>query len=133
MPDKLSWWRSSRIVFVAVTVMLLLFPASARADAGIPMLPVAYPVVLLLLIPVIAIEALFLRLRLGTKWLNTGVATAAANLITMVLGYPLMWLLLFFIELQSTMLLNTTRSPLSSRCSLPHGRLLTTEIAGRFW
>jgi hypothetical protein len=41
------------------------------ADAGIPMLPLAYPVIVLFLVLVIAIESLYIRFRLGTGWRNT--------------------------------------------------------------
>jgi hypothetical protein len=79
--------------------ILLLNPTPAHADAGIPMLPFAYPVILLFLVPVIAIEALYLRLRLHTEWKNTLAATAKANLITMLLGFPLAWLVLTVLEM----------------------------------
>jgi hypothetical protein len=63
------------------------------------MLPFSYPVILLFIIPVIAIEASYLRARLGTGWRMTLKATAKANLVTMLLGYPLAWLLFLGVEL----------------------------------
>ena len=78
---------------------LLLSPISARADAGIPMIGIAYPAILFLIIPVIAVEAAYLRLRLRTGWKNTLGAVAKANAITMLLGFPLAWLILFLLEL----------------------------------
>lgn len=98
MFDKLSWWRGPSVVWVAAAAVLFLFPSEARADAGIPMLPVAYPVVLLFLLPVIAIEAIYLRSKLQTEWWNTLKATAGANAVTLVLGYPLAWALMLGIE-----------------------------------
>ena len=68
------------------------------ADAGIPMLPLAYPVIVLFLVPVIAIESVYIRLRLGTGWRNTLAATSKANLITLLLGFPLAWLLYLVFE-----------------------------------
>ena len=78
---------------------LLLFPTGARADAGIPMLPFAYPVILVFLVPVIAIEAVFLKGRLHTEWKDTISATTRANLITMLLGFPLAWLMFLVLEM----------------------------------
>jgi hypothetical protein len=49
------------------------------ADAGIPMLPLAYPVIVLFLVLVIAIESLYIRFRLGTGWRNTLAAIQNAN------------------------------------------------------
>ncbi|MGD0478984.1 MAG: hypothetical protein ABSA42_02360 [Terracidiphilus sp.] len=63
------------------------------------MLPFAYPVILVFLLPVIAIEAAYIRFRLHTAWGNTITATTKANLVTMLLGFPLAWLIFFFAEM----------------------------------
>jgi len=78
--------------------ILLLSPTAAHADAGIPMLPFAYPVIVVFLLPVIAIEAIYIRMRLRTDWKNTIGATAKANLITLLLGFPLAWLIFLIVE-----------------------------------
>lgn len=91
---------STRLAFaICLALLLLVSPATANADAGIPMLPFAYPVILLFLVPVIGIEAWYIRARLGTPWWNTLAAAAKANVITLVLGFPLMWLICFGAEL----------------------------------
>lgn len=77
---------------VAVTA-LLSFPIAAYADAGIPMLPVKYPEIMLFLVPVILIEAAYLRSELHSRWRRTLIAVSGVNLLTMALGYPLSWLL----------------------------------------
>lgn len=82
-----------------VGALLLLCPLVARADAGIPMLPIAYPVVLLFLVPVVAIEAVYLRMRLQTHWWPTIKAASVVNAVTLVLGYPLAWVVSFLVEL----------------------------------
>jgi hypothetical protein len=87
-----------RGIFI-LSVALLLCPLAARADAGIPMLPIAYPVVLWFLVPVILIEAVYLRARLGTKWWRTLKGVSVVNLFTLLLGYPLAWLISFLLEL----------------------------------
>jgi hypothetical protein len=78
--------------------MLFLCPAAAHADAGIPMLPVAYSVILWFLVPVIAIEAVYIRFRLHTAWRNTLAATSGANIVTMLLGFPLAWIISLAVE-----------------------------------
>jgi hypothetical protein len=78
--------------------ILMFFPTAAYADAGIPMLPFAFPVILVFFLPVIAIEATYIRLRLHTKWRNTIAATTKANLITLLLGFPLSWLIFLVLE-----------------------------------
>ncbi|MGO9326301.1 MAG: hypothetical protein ACLP07_17240 [Terracidiphilus sp.] len=94
---KLKFTKPSIICSCAVGG--LLFPAAAHADAGIPMLPFAYPVILVFLLPVIAVEVVYIRLRLRTNWKNTIGATAKANLITLLLGFPLSWLVFLIAEL----------------------------------
>jgi hypothetical protein len=69
------------------------FPASALADAGIPMLPVRYPVILLYLIPVILIETLYLQHQLNTNIRRTFIAVTGINIVTTGIGYPLMYFL----------------------------------------
>lgn len=80
-------------------VVFVLSPATVYGDAGIPMLPFAYPVILVFLLPVIVIEAAYIRLRLHTEWKNTFAAATKANLITMLLGFPLAWLVFFLLEM----------------------------------
>lgn len=53
------------------------------------MMPVRYPVILLYLLPVIAIEAGYLHSQLATNWRRTLVAVTGSNLVTTALGYPL--------------------------------------------
>lgn len=76
-----------------VAALLVGFPAVARADAAIPMLPVAYPAILWFLLPVVLIETMYLVTDLRTRWRRTIVAVTGINLVTMGLGYPLAWLL----------------------------------------
>jgi hypothetical protein len=72
-----------------VAAFLIGSPLSAHADAGIPMMPVRYPELLLFLLPVIAIETIYLKRHLQARWRRTLVAVAGLNLVTMALGYPL--------------------------------------------
>lgn len=57
------------------------------------MMPVQYPLNLLYLVPVIAIEAICLQQALNARWRRTLLAVTGANIVTMALGYPLAWLL----------------------------------------
>lgn len=107
-----------------ITVLVLLFvPATAHADAGIPMLPFAYPVILALLLPVIAIEAAYIRLKLGTEWKNTISATAKANLVTMLLGFPLAWFIFLIFEMIFWLIL--VRSGVQAHIHWPLGSRVT--------
>jgi hypothetical protein len=72
-----------------IVACLIAFPSSAHADAGIPMMPVRYPQLVLFLIPVVLIETIYLQRNLQTQWRRTLVAVAGVNTVTMGLGYPL--------------------------------------------
>jgi len=74
------------------------------------MLPVTYPLILLFLVPVIAIEVFYIQRCLHTQWRNTVIAATTANTLTMLLGYPLIWILLTALQFQSTDFLNRTHS-----------------------
>jgi hypothetical protein len=82
-----AWRRFAGGLFVAA--FLIVFPSAARADAGIPMMPVRYPELLLFLVPVILIETIYLKRNLQTRWRRTLIAVAGLNTVTMGLGYPL--------------------------------------------
>lgn len=86
-----------RRAVLAGVILVFLSPA-AHADAGIPMLPIAYPVVLLFLLPVIAIESIYLRAKLKTGWWGIVKGVSIVNAVTLILGYPLAWVLAFVVE-----------------------------------
>lgn len=86
------------IAIAGGAVCMLACPAAAWADAGIPMLPVRYPEILLFLVPVILIEAFYLHNTLRSKWRRTLAAVCGVNVLTMALGYPLAWLLYVWLD-----------------------------------
>lgn len=73
-------------------------PPAAHADAGITMLPVAYPQLLLYIVPVILIEAVYLQGSLKTPLGRTVIAVTGVNLVTVALGYPVAWALYKFLN-----------------------------------
>lgn len=78
------------------TVYFFLFfaiPFSAYANAGIPMILLGVPFMLLNLIPIILIEYVYYRKRLDVAREKVAIHTVIANLITTIIGYPLSWVL----------------------------------------
>lgn len=73
-------------------------PAPA-ADAGIPMLVFAWPIMWVVLIPVILIEWVYLRRRCADSSRRVLKHVAVANLVSTALGIPLTWIILVFAEL----------------------------------
>lgn len=76
---------------LTVAAIVSLLPPAAHADAGIPMLPVQYPELLLYVLPVILIETVYLSRHLHTQWRRTAIALTVANMLTVALGFPLAW------------------------------------------
>jgi hypothetical protein len=78
---------------LTAAAVLAFFPATARADAGIPMLPVNHQTMLFFLLLVIIIEIIYLQSRLHTRFRRTLIAVASVNTATTGLGFPLTWLI----------------------------------------
>ncbi len=76
------------------------------------MLPLAYPVILVFLALVILIEAVHMQRKLNSAWWKTLRGTAIANGITILLGYPLMWLIYFILEIALFSVLAFASKPL---------------------
>ena len=93
--------RASRklLLVTALFVGLHLLPSSASADIGLPMLFVVWPPLVLLLLPVIAIEASCAHRVLGLDWRRALSVSGRANLISTLLGVPLAWLLIVLLGL----------------------------------
>lgn len=97
-----------RLVRTSLVLGLLavLFARPALADTGLPMLIVVWPGAVLLLIPVIAIEALVAHKVLSFSPRRAlGLATKA-NLVSTIAGIPLTWLVLVFWEFLSFIVLS---------------------------
>jgi hypothetical protein len=76
--------RSATLLLIALFV-----PSAAYADAILPSLVLVWPITIFLFIPIVLIEAVYARMRLGTGfWKITGV-TAVANLLSTIAGLPI--------------------------------------------
>jgi hypothetical protein len=78
--------------------LLLAATAPAHADMGVPMLAVVWPLSWLLLIPVIAIEAVVAYRLLGNDWRKSFKISAIANLVSTLVGIPLVWVIWLLFE-----------------------------------
>jgi len=67
-------------------VVLLLF-----ADAGIPMIFLTWPAMVILLVPVILIEGVLCRRWLGLKTSQAIRINAVSNLASTIIGIPVAW------------------------------------------
>jgi hypothetical protein len=78
----------------------------ALADAGFPMLVLAWPAALLLFVPVVLVEGLLARRMLGLSTRDALKLSLIANAWSTLLGVPLTWLALLLLEIVGTLPLN---------------------------
>jgi tetratricopeptide (TPR) repeat protein len=94
-------------------LLLLTCPATARADAGVPMLALMAVPMWASLLAIIPLEAFIATRRLGLAWSRSLKVSAIANLVSTVAGVPLTWILLAVVEMALTYL---------GGALAPHGR-----------
>jgi len=69
------------------------------ANAGVPMLFVQMPLLLIALPVVIAVEAALCRRWLGVSWKLAWKSAGIANALSTVVGFPILWVALVFIQM----------------------------------
>ncbi len=84
-------------------VALLILSQEASANAGIPMLAIAWPAYWIALLPVILFEGFLAKNILNTGWKTSYKVTAIANIVSTFVGIPIMWVLLVFIEILASL------------------------------
>jgi hypothetical protein len=102
-PSGLKKMSSSQWHRLRTTALCLLsaviFPSRAHADAGVPMLFLVMPVFGLSLVPIVLIEAVYLRQRIGISFRSANVTSLAANATSTIVGIPITWLVLVALQL----------------------------------
>jgi hypothetical protein len=93
-----QWLRCT--AFALALLFALVRPA--EADVGIPMLTVTWPGMLLALAPVVLIEAWIVRSRLRLETRESLRVVFLANLASTIIGIPVAWLVLVFLEMVAT-------------------------------
>lgn len=76
------------------------------ADMGIPMIALTLPAMVILLIPVIAIESLLCKRWLGLTLWEAVKANTVSNLASTILGVPVAWAILLGVEYAGAALLD---------------------------
>src|SRR5215470_8927937 len=112
-----------------------LFPLFA--DVGIPMISLTFPLMLMLLIPVIAIEGFLYRRWLGLTTKEAMKASALSNLASTVIGVPIAWGIMLAAEyrmlglVDSTSLVHNWQSPIGKLIFLLLGSAWIPPVNGR--
>jgi hypothetical protein len=83
-------------------LIVLCLPAVAYADAGVPMIYLSFPAMIIALLPVIFIETSVFKRIVPVTYKKSFVSNGVANAISTIVGFPIAWGLLFGLELLTT-------------------------------
>ena len=92
------FWRMARPTLI-IFLIVFFYVAPAMADAGLPMLMIVWPGLIIALIPIIALEAYCLRSMLKLPFSRSLKLMTIANLESTLIGIPITWVLLVLIEM----------------------------------
>ena len=81
------------------SLVLLCLPVMVQANAGVPMIILIMPALGFSLIPIILIEAFYLRRRLSLSTASALKTTTLSNLVSTLVGVPLTWLILVSVQM----------------------------------
>lgn len=90
-------YRIIKPILIIFTI-LLFYSSPAIANVGFPMLIIAWPGMIIALIPIIALESYCLRSMLKLPFAKSLKLMTIANLESTIIGVPLTWLALLLIE-----------------------------------
>ena len=93
----MQWIRTARLLVVGSSIILV--ATSASADAGVPMLFVTFPAMVLALVPVVLLETFVLGRVLKRRAASLVKSAAIANVVSTIVGIPLTWLALVILEM----------------------------------
>ncbi|QHI68672.1 hypothetical protein [Tichowtungia aerotolerans] len=72
------------------------------ANAGVPMIALEMPLMLIALIPVIVVELFVAKRLCGLSWKRITLGVSAANIVSTLIGVPLSWGLMLGLQLLTT-------------------------------
>lgn len=101
VPAKNTVVKKPMTGWLLVSVVLsatLMFPQSARADAGVPMLALMAVPMWLSLLVIIPLEAMIARKTLAASWSTCLKVSSLANAASTLIGVPITWCLLVALE-----------------------------------
>lgn len=84
---------------VILAIFALVVPGIAYANAGVPMLFLAMPAFLMSLVPIIAIETLYISKGLELPLGQSLKTVSISNVVSTIIGIPLTWFLLVLVQM----------------------------------
>ncbi len=91
------------IKIILRSILFILFlPVTAYANAGVPMIFLSYPAMLIALLPIILIETSIFKRIVDIPYRKSFKSNVAANTVSTLAGFPLAWAFLFAVEYIAT-------------------------------
>lgn len=81
------------------TIIALLLPSVACANAGVPILFLAMPAFLISLVPIIAIEAIYISRSLELTIKQSLKTVGISNVVSTIVGVPITWGILVLVQM----------------------------------
>ena len=79
---------------VVIILLLALMPCIAHANAGVPMLFVVMPALAWSLIPIIALETIYIAKKIQISNGQSAAVTILSNIFSTIIGVPITWFLM---------------------------------------
>ena len=86
---------------ISTGISMLVFASVANANAGVPMLFLTLPAMLIALVPIIVVEAVVIGRLLGSNAVSRAKSVAISNVASTLVGLPLTWAALVALQLVS--------------------------------
>jgi hypothetical protein len=86
-------------IVLASTCFVFAGAAPAHADAGVPMIFITLPGMLLALVPIIILETFVLARRLSVRKREVLKATVMSNAVSTLVGLPIVWVILVAVQI----------------------------------
>ncbi|RJQ42135.1 MAG: hypothetical protein C4550_00425 [Nitrospiraceae bacterium] len=86
-------------LITAMTLIMFAWPSDALANAGLPMLVLAWPGMFISLIPIVILESWYLHSRLKIPFSRSTKIMTIANLESTIIGIPLAWAAMLALEI----------------------------------
>lgn len=96
MLERMSWRRYGARTLV---VLGFLVPTAAHANVGLPMIAVFLPPLWAALVPIVLLESIVIARRTGVPFRTSIGGLALANVVSTIVGVPVLWFLLATVEL----------------------------------
>lgn len=82
----------------SVCLIIIFIPIASYADAGVPIIFLSYPLMIIALLPIIIIESYVFLKNIKTSFKESILSIVVGNIVSALVGLPLAWGMLLILE-----------------------------------